>query len=369
MPLIYCAISSHGFGHAAQTIPLLNELGRRRAGLKALLRTSVPASFFEDRLAVEWEISPAAPDVGCIQRGPLTIDIGATWRAHRRFHADWETRVEEEARLIKSRAPALVLANIPPLAVEAASRAGVPAVGFCTISWDGVLAPWLDEAPDAAEADGGRAARAALLAQMRRAYGLADQMIRPAPGTEVTAFRRVTDVGPIARTLTPERDRLRRAIGAQPDERLVVVGFGGIPPEQLPSEALEAMAGYRFIISGPVPSGAGRLHRAEDTGLPFGTVMASADILVTKPGYSTVVEAVAHGLRMLYVRRYNFVDEPPLVDYLHRYGLGLELSAEDFAAGRWRAGLDALTALSRPADAPPAPTGAAEAADLLASYL
>jgi hypothetical protein len=369
MPVIYCAISGHGFGHAAQTIPLLNELGRRRAGLKALLRTNIPATFFEGRLTVEWEMSPAATDVGCIQRGPLTIDIGETWRAHRRFHEDWEARVEAEARLIAARAPALVLANIPPLAVEAAARAGVPAVGSCSISWDGVLAPWMDEAPDTAEADGGHATRQALLSRMQRAYGLADLMIRPAPGTAMTAFRRVADVGPIARSLAPERERLRRAVGARAGERLVVVGFGGIPPERLPSEALEAMAGYRFIISGPVPSGATRLHRAEATGLPFGAVMASADILVTKPGYSTVVEAVAQGLRVLYVRRHTFVDELPLVDYLHRYGLGLELSAEDFAAGRWRAGLDALLTMPPPAESPPAPTGAAEAAALLASYL
>lgn len=367
MPLIYCAISSHGYGHAAQTIPLLNELGRRRPGLKAFLRTNVPPALFEGRLAVEWEVSPAATDVGCIQRGPLTIDIGATWREHRLFHGDWEAHVEEETRLITARAPALVLANIPPLAVEAAARAGVPAVGFCSISWDGVLAPWLDQEP--AGPDDGQDGRLALLAHIRRAYGLADVMIRPAPGTEVTAFRRVADVGPIARALTPERERLRQAVGARPNERLVVVGFGGIPPEQLPSEALEAMTGYRFIVSGPVPAGASRLHRAEATGLPFGTVMASADVLVTKPGYSTVVEAVAHGLRVLYVRRYNFIDEPPLVDYLHRYGLGLELSAEDFAAGRWRTGLDALMAMTRPAATPPAPTGAADAADLLASYL
>ncbi|WP_447972596.1 hypothetical protein [Nitrospira sp. Kam-Ns4a] len=368
MPLIWCAISGHGYGHAAQMIPVLNELGRARSGLKALLRTSVPASFFEGGLTIEWELSPAEPDIGCVQRGPLTIDIGATWREHARFHADWSARVEEEARAIRARAPALVVANIPPLSVAAAARAGVPAVGLCNLSWDAVLEPFLDE-PRELHPGVDRPTRLAILAQMREAYGRADLMILPTPAVPVRAFRRIAQVGPIAPPRRPNRTHLREVIGAQTDERVVLVAFGGIPLETLPTSALEAMEGYRFIVVGPVPPEAQRTHRMATTGLPFGLIMTSADLLVTKPGYSTIVEAVAHGLRVLYVRRYNFVDEPPLVDYLHRYGRGVELSAEDFASGRWRAGLDALWALPEPEEPAPAPTGATEAARLLAGYL
>ena len=38
---------------------------------------------------------------------------------------------------------------------------------------------------------------------------------------------------------------------------------------------------------------------------------------MTKPGYGTILEAVALGLPVIYVRRYNFADEAPLVDFLH----------------------------------------------------
>ena len=75
---IWCAISSHGFGHAAQVIPVLNELGRRVSGLTAILRTRVPARFFEPNLQIAWEVSEAEQDVGCVQHGPLRIDVAAT---------------------------------------------------------------------------------------------------------------------------------------------------------------------------------------------------------------------------------------------------------------------------------------------------
>jgi hypothetical protein len=82
LPLIWAAISAHGFGHAAQVVPVLNALGRLVPDLRVILRTTVPASFFNDRLMIPWELSASQQDIGCIQNGPLTIDVEATWREH-----------------------------------------------------------------------------------------------------------------------------------------------------------------------------------------------------------------------------------------------------------------------------------------------
>src|SRR5713226_9137973 len=117
MKKIWCAMSSRGFGHAAQVVPVLNELGHRVSGLTAILRTSVPVPFFEANLKIAWEVSPAEQDVGCVQHGPLQIDVAATWAAHRRFHEQWEDKVAAEVRAIRSCEPALVLADIYYLAL------------------------------------------------------------------------------------------------------------------------------------------------------------------------------------------------------------------------------------------------------------
>ena len=60
MPSIWCAISGHGYGHAAQVVPVLNALGTFVPGVTAILRTMVPASFFRDRLAIQWGYTPEA---------------------------------------------------------------------------------------------------------------------------------------------------------------------------------------------------------------------------------------------------------------------------------------------------------------------
>src|SRR2546425_8607252 len=97
--------------------------------------------------------------------------------------------------------------------------------------------------------------------------------------------------------------------------------------------------------------------------MAFGSLLASADLIVTKPGYSTVVKAVAYRTPVVYVRRYNFADEAVLVDYLHRHGRAVEVSAGGFPSGPWGDALFAGRAAPPPPPAP-APTRAAEAPGL-----
>jgi hypothetical protein len=360
MALIWCSISSHGLGHAAQVVPVLNELGRLRPDLQIILRTQVPPWFFQDRLTPSWTHSPAQQDIGCIQRGPLQIDVAATWDAHARFHAGWERKVEEEGRAIRAAKPAFVLSDVSHLSIEAGARAGLPTVGLCNLSWDQILEPL---------ADPNRTDQHEAIAHIQRAYSHADLMLRLAPGLPLPAFPRIVDIGPVAGPPASARSALRRLLGVAAGDRVVVVAFGGIALDALPFERLEQLEGYRFVVSGTVPDWCRRSVSASTLAMPFGALLASADLIVTKPGYSTVVEAVALGKPVVYVRRFNFADEQALVDYLRRHSRGIELSSQDFAQGRWESSLDAVQSAPPPLTAPPALTGAAEAARVLLRYL
>lgn len=369
MTIIWCSISSHGYGHAAQVIPVINELGRLIPNLKAVIRTAVPSHFFTDRLHCPFELSQARQDIGCVQRGPLTIDVETTWTEHIRFHQGWEERVKLEEQAIRSTSPALLLADISHLAIEAGARAQVPTVGLCNLSWDLVLSPYLAPEQPGSRRATQRATQMETLALIRRAYGQANLMLRPSPGLTMRAFPKTIEIGPIARPGAADRPGLRKAIGATSDERVVLVGLGGIALESLPVERLDQLTGYRFIVSGPVPQGCKRISSLAAIPLPFAVLLASTDILVTKPGYNTIVEAVAQDIPTVYVRRHNFADEPSLVEYLHRHGRGIELSREDFETGLWQTALEAVQAVPPPPTPAPPPTGASEAARILADLL
>jgi len=358
MPLIWCAISGHGYGHAAQVVPVLNALSALVPGLTAVLRTTVPSSFFRDRLVIQWELSPVQQDIGCIQDGPLKIDIDATWAAHQRFHKTWEARLSNEVAAMQATSPALVIADTPYLAIEAGSRAQIPTVALASFTWDLVLKEYCRASDNSHQQ---------LIQCIRGSYAKALLALRITPAPKIDVFSNMIDIGPIANLTSPERARLASTLALTPNERTVLVGFGGIPLTSLPLEQMEQLRHYRFLFDGPVPPGYTRIHSTETVPFSFKTLLASVDIIMTKPGYGTIVEAVALQQPVVYVRRYNFADEPPLVDYLHRYGRGIELSIDDFTQGRWEPTL--LQALALPVHSlPPPPTGAAEAAEVIVRY-
>jgi hypothetical protein len=358
MPLIWAAISGHGFGHAAQVVPVLNALLRLLPDLRVLLRTTVPAAFFAERLLPPWERSPVQQDIGCIQNGPLTIDVKQTWHEHHQFHRTWNERLQIEVEAMQAVHPDIILADTPYLALAAGRAAAIPTIALVSFTWDLVLSEYL--APPSVEGQ-------PIIQSIREAYALADLALRIAPAPTMDIFPRVVDISPIAEPALPAREPLAELLGLVPGERTVLIGFGGIPLTSVPFEKLESLAGYRFLFDGSVPSGSKQFLSTKSLPFSFKTLLASVDVIMTKPGYGTLVEAVASHTPMVYVRRYNFVDEQPLVDYLHRYGRGVELSIDDFVQGRWGKALQ--QALDMPCPSPrPLQTGAAEAADAIAHY-
>ena len=359
MPLIWAAISAHGFGHAAQAVPVLNALGRLIPDLRVLLRTTVPSAFFNDRLVVPWEVSPVRQDVGCAQDGPLKIDVERTWREHDLFHSTWADRVRAEVDAMRTARPDVILADTPYLALAAGAEATIPTVALASFTWDLVLSDY----PAPPHLD-----RQALLDSIRRAYGSADLCLRVTPAPNIEIFRRTIDIGPIAEPSCSAREQLTRLLPLAPGERTVLVGFGGIPMTSLPFAELEPLSGYRFLFDGPTPPDSTRFVSIRSLPFTFKTLMASVDVIMTKPGYGTIVEAVALRIPIIYVRRYNFADEPPLIDYLHRHGRGVEMSLADFGTGRWDAALRAVFDLPVPATPALSTTGAADAATVLAKF-
>ncbi len=360
MPLIWSAISAHGYGHAAQVVPVLNELGKRIPSLRIILRTNVPRHFFESRMTVPWELRPAQMDIGCLQHGPLTMDWDATWQAHRMFHANWDARLTEETLAIREARPDLVIGNTPYLAMAAGAAAGVPTVAIASLSWDEILRDHVDPALPW---------HTAILEDIRRAYGQTHLLLRLTPGLPMPAFPRACDIGPIAHPLPPERTRIRQHLGIPNHDALVLVAFGGIRFEALPFDRMESMSGMQFLIDGPVPPHTRRVHSLAALSERFSTLLSSVDVIMTKPGYGTTIEAVEVRIPIVYVRRYNFADEDSLVTYLHRYGRGVELSRADFLEARWEPAIRQALALPKPALSPPACTGAADAATHLLPFL
>ncbi len=236
-----------------------------------------------------------------------------------------------ESAALAAAAPTMVLADTPYLALSAGKHTGIPAIVVASFTWSDVLRCF-DTSPSEHQN---------IVSAIERSYADADMALRIAPGLSLSGVRKVVDIGPIAEPARSQREQLRSRLGITESERLILVGFGGIPLQTLPWDQMERIEGYHFLVDG-LERASPHIHPLSSVPFSFKTALASVDVVMTKPGYGTILEAVALGLPVIYVRRYNFADEAPLVKYLHDHGRGQELTRGDFASGNWRPALEAI---------------------------
>lgn len=362
MPHLFVDISSHGYGHLAQTAPVLNRLAELLPTLKITLRSGLPIEKLRQRIRAPFDHIAAASDFGYVMIDALTIDHAATAQRYREAHADFAGRVAAEAALLRQLKVDAVFANVAYLPLAGAAAAGIPATAMCSLNWADLYAHYF----------GADAIHAAMLS----AYGSA-AFLRPTPGMPMPAFDRLIGIGPIATTGRNRRAELLAKLGAGAAARIVVVALGGIPT-RLPVERWPVLPDTRWLVPAAWAVQRGDMHGFEPLGWEFVDLLRSVDAVVTKPGYGTFAEAVCNGAAVIYQRREDWPEQDCLIDWLQANCRCAAVSAADLHAGNLGPALAGCLSAAAPrhtadaaAAAPPAPSfnGAEQAARHLAALL
>lgn len=350
-------LSAHGFGHIGQTAPVIDALTRRLPDLRLTILTAAPAFKIAERFGPNHTLIHNENDIGMRQSNALEVDVPGSWIAYQAFHEAWTEKVRAEARRLKQLRPDLVLANVPYLPLAAARQAMIPAVAMCSLDWAGIFAYYFGTREEPA---------ARILGEMQTAYESAVCFLRPEPSMAMPHLGNTKAIGPIAQVGRNCRPIVEKRIELGPDERLVMVSLGGM--EFRPSiEDWPALDGFRLIVPGSWESRHPQTVAFEDLGIPFIDALASSDLLIAKPGYGSFVEAVCHGIPVLYVERTNWPEADDIIGWIRRHGVCARLNPTDLERGTI---VDALKELLLKPQAPPrAATGAAEAAEEIIAIL
>lgn len=350
---LYVALSGHGFGHLAQVAPVLNAWRRRYPMGRLTVQSALPKTLLRQRIVGEFTVVAGAADFGMVMVDALEAKVAESLAAYRAFHADWAARLAWQELLLRDAAPDGLLADIPYLTLAAAARLEIPALALCSLNWADILAGYGQNEPDLAT----------LRAPMLAAYQSAVAFLQPAPSMPMPELRNTQPIGPIAALGQNQRAVINRQWGLRGDETLVLMGLGGV--DMRPSlEQWPTLPGVYWLT--PPAWNTARPDMLDWAGLAdlsMVDLIRSCDVLFTKPGYGAFTEAACNGVRVLYVARDDWPEEPWLSRWLLEHGNGVKISRQQLATGELQEPLSEL--LAQPVKPPVTPTGIGEAVDWL----
>lgn len=338
-------ISGHGFGHAARQTPVIHRLVDQ--GVRVHVRTAAPPKFF-DRPGITYTANQY--DIGMVQADALTLDPAATFRWYADFLTQQADLIASEAAFLREQAISLVVADMPPVAVEIAAAASLNSVVVTHFTWDWVYNHYISDYPEYQY----------VIDSITASYNKANLLLEMPFAHAMPQFSRIEHVPLVITPRTRSTAEIRRLFDVPDDHRLAVISMGGMDYAS-DLQPLRDKRGWTFIVTPavwPQVMNWPHMRRVDASFANFQDLFASADVLIGKLGYSTLCEVIGHRTPMLIVERPQWAEQALLTDALLRWGHGHQISLKAYERGDWVDLIDELAVC--PDDWPQLPTNGVE---------
>jgi L-arabinokinase len=340
-------VSGHGLGHASRDAEVIHQMARLEPSVTVAVRSSAARWIFNGTSRqLPIVITPVEVDTGVAQIDSIRLDEDETVRVARDFYRDFDRRADAEAAVIKASGATAVVGDIPPLAFEAAARAGVPSIALGNFTWDWIYEEYSSFTTAAFEA----------LEIIRRAYAKTTLALRlPLHGGFDPMRMVIRDIPLIARRANRPREETRRMLGLGSDTIVALASFGGHGVD-LPYADIAQASRFTILLTnhedrelhGPTNLRRVGMDWLADRGIQYADLVAASDVVVSKPGYGIVSECVANGAALLYTDRGRFREHDVFLELMPRLLRCRHISQDDLRAGRWNASIEALLAQDPP---------------------
>jgi hypothetical protein len=329
------ALSGHGYGHLAQCAPVINALWRDRPDLRLTVCGALPRNIVEDRLDRPF-------DYRCVELDPVLqmfsaweVDVPASQQVYRAFHDHRGAGLQQDMDMLREFSPDLIVADIPWRILSAAAQLGIPAIGMCSLNWAAIYAAYCR----------GDSKDQEMIDQMTSGYQAAQVFLTPEPSIPMPQLGNIQEIGPIARQGTRQKASVCTRLELSQNTKFVLVALGGITTE-MPLGHWPRIDNTVWLFSSEEHLQRDDCLDVSTLGLPFIDVLASVDVVLTKPGYGTYTEAVCNGVPVLTIERPDWPETAVLNHWVRQYGHIEVMTREQFYAGAFVSQLKALLATS-----------------------
>jgi hypothetical protein len=357
-PILYLAITNHGFGHATRAASVAAEIQRLCPEVLLILVTTAPRWLLEAYISGDFILRPRAYDIGVIQTDSITMDKAATLAKLQELRSKQEAIIASEVNFIHQNRVGLILGDIPPLAAPIAKAAGIPCFMMSNFGWDFIYRYWADEYPEFN----------AMADWIEDCFGQCDRLFRLPLHEPMSAFSTVTDVGFTGGTPRYSAEHLRQDLNlTAPKEKTVMLTFGGLGLEEIPYHNLERFPDWQFLtFDRNAPDLPNLLHVRNPYYRPV-DLMPLCHCVISKPGFSTFSEACRVQTPIISITRDDFAEAAVLLNATQDYLPIQILKPAEFFEGTW----DFLHQPFHPPRIPdaPRPDGNREIAEIVINQL
>ncbi len=317
-------ITAHGYGHGARSCDILRAFHRASPETPILIITDLSEPFLRNRMPdIPFALRRAVFDVGMVQLDSVRVDVPETLRRALDVVRRRAELLENEGAFIRSKHAGLVVCDIPSIPLEAAKQADVPRVAIGNFSWNWIYSAFADR--DARWHD--------VMDMFEEGYAKSDLLLRLPFAEKMTAFPCKQDVPLVAEPGTPNRAALAALTGAPMDRCWVLLSFSSLGWDDAALREVEALDRFAFFTVRPLEWNRKNLFAVDRERVSFSDVMASVDVVVTKPGFGVLSECVVNRKPMVYVERTDFLEYSILEQAVHRHLKHQHIPAQDLYRG------------------------------------
>lgn len=322
-PILYVAVTNHGFGHAVRSASVVAAIQRINPDLLPIVVTTAPHWLMESYIDSDFIQRHRGFDVGVIQSDSLKMDKKATLDQLRKIKSQARSIIASEVNFIRTNRVGLILADIPPLAAPIAQAAGIPCWMMSNFGWDFIYQDWGEDFSEIVE-------------WIRECYQQCDRLFRLPLSEPMSAFPNIEDVGLTGGNPRYSETQIRSHFNLiAPREKTILLTFGGLGLEQIPYQNLQAFQEWQFItFDRNVPLLPNLIQVTENHYRPV-DFMPFCGRVISKPGFSTFSEALRQNIPIVSLTRADFAESYFLLDGIRNYAHHQILTPDEFFKGNW----------------------------------
>jgi L-arabinokinase len=232
----------------------------------------------------------------------------------------------------------VVVADIPAIPLAAAQQAGLPNIATSNFGWDWIYkefgrqnSRWLP-----------------YIEKIKTVYEQTDLLLRQPFAESMEAFPNQIDLPLLAAPGQNRKKWIAELSGADPCKRWVLLSFTSLNLDQCALDQLAQLSDYELFSVEPLEWKDSSVHCITRTDVCFADIMASVDIVVTKPGFGILSECIANNKPIIYSDRKHFREYGVLVKSIEQYCRHVFIPNAELYAGQLERALSEIETAPEP---------------------